>query len=72
MAKQITKVEDVGTKKDQALFMAATAVFFNGDVEAAIKHYNEAQIRFEARSEKSHSIQDPPSESAYVGLRFKI
>lgn len=48
MVKQISKVEDVGDERELAFFRAAVNVFFNGDVEAAIKDYNETQIRYEA------------------------
>mgnify|MGYP000886990510 CR=1 FL=1 len=48
MVKQISKVEDVGDERELAFFCAAVNVFFNGYVEAAIKDYNETQIRYEA------------------------
>ena len=69
MVKQISKVEDVGNEREQAWFMAAVNVFFNGDVEAAIKSYNETQIKYDELEKRSNSIQTPESKTSLVYLK---
>lgn len=62
MAKQITKVTDVGDEVDQAFFMAVVKVLFDGDVKAAIAFYNETQRKYEFENNKTTFIPDRASE----------
>jgi hypothetical protein len=47
MAKKATKLEDIGDERDQAFFLAAAQVLFNGDLQKAFDNYNEAELKYE-------------------------
>lgn len=68
MAKQITKVEDVGNEREQAFFLAAVNTLFNGDVDAAIKDFNETQAKLEVIKANSQIIRNPVT-AAFVNLK---
>jgi len=67
--KQITRVEEIGNEREQAFFMAGVNVFFHGDVEAAIKDFNETQVKLEAIKARSKPIKNPPTKAAHVCLK---
>ena len=47
MAKIATKLEDIGDERDQAVFMATVKLYFNGDFQAALDHYNQSAAELE-------------------------
>lgn len=47
MSKTATKLEDIGDERDQAVFMAVVKLWFNGDLQAALDHYNGKMVELE-------------------------
>lgn len=69
VVKLINSVEEALDEKQHPLFLAAANVFFNGDIEAAIKSYNETQIKFEEIEQRSPKIKNPPKDMSYIRLK---
>lgn len=65
----ITKVEDIKDKNCQYWLLAVANVFFNGDIEAAIRDYNETNVKFEEIENKSKPINNPPLSVAHLNLK---
>ncbi len=68
MAKIATKLEDIGDERDQAVFMAAVKLWYNGDIQLALADYNDAQAEDEKNEiQKSNTT---PSDKSEIYIRF--
>ena len=65
----ITKIEDIKDTNCRYWLLAVANVFFNGDIEATIKDYNETNIKLEELEKKSKLIQNPPLRVAHINLK---
>jgi hypothetical protein len=68
MSKIATRLEDIGDERDQAVFMATVKVFFNGDFQAALDHYNKSAAELDEHRRIRAKIKTP--STAEVHLRI--
>ena len=68
MGKQISKIEDLGNKKNQKLFLAFATVFFKGNIQEAIDDLNIGikELDF-LENNKILPLENSPAE---IQLRF--
>jgi hypothetical protein len=73
MVKIATKLEDIGSERDQAVFMATVKLWFGGDIQAALDHYNASVAELEALDAEIDAREQKlaPPKTAEVKLRFK-
>ena len=59
MAKKATKLSDIGDERDQKVFLAVTQVFHNGDLQAALDHYNKSQEELDELEKQPGVVSSP-------------
>lgn len=70
MAKTATKIEEIGDERDQAVFMAMTKLWFNGDLQAALDDYNKSIAELEELEKQPGVVTSPFDKKAEVVLRI--
>lgn len=69
MTKIATRLEDIGDERDQAVFMATVKLWFNGDFQAALDHYNAAQLKYDALDAEIEKREQKTEKKAEVRLK---
>lgn len=71
MEKNVTRLEDIGDERDQAVFMASVKVFFDGDFQAALDHYNNTQEEYAELEKQAGVVFSPFTNKAEIQLRIR-
>ena len=70
MARTVTKLEDFGDERDQAVFAVIAKKWFNGDLQALFDDYNRKQAEREELEKKPGVVFSVFDNVAEVRLRF--
>ena len=70
MAKIATGLEDIGDERDQAVFMAAVKLWYNGDFQVALDEYNAIQAELDELDAEIDARDRPNHNSAKAEVRI--